>query len=823
MIVQCEKCRTKFRIPDEKVTEKGVKVRCSRCAHVFLVARASAGDLNTNGNANAAVGSMPPSDAPVGASLQAGALRAMPSAPPRSDPFSDPFSAPTDPAFSRAPAPPTFRADAPAFGGALARDLMAGPSDAEFNLGGGTPLPSLFGGGVGAGGGALGREGAGLGGGTPLPSLFGGSGSHLGTGSGAGTPLPSSSTPLPSVFGGRSHAEGGTPLPSIFGGHGSLPPVSAPTPHRALDGEEAGALSSPFGLDFGSLETERSLDGVDLNHVDAGDPFGGDIFNGSSTAQAGSSDAARRGARSGAASLPSFPLGQSKPPERASRPPPWASSASVPPFEVAVVPSSSPPPSSSSPAPASGAAASASEPSVRPPSEPASISLLSSSSSALSPPPPHVGASSGPNGTSVSSHAPFSSKDEDEESGRFGGFDSTDLSPPADAFSDAPVFSSPGAARARGFDDDPFNGVRAGSSALDDVLGHSTGPSPGVSGDLPGLLQPSDLGDDPFAMLNTAVDGHGHASASEAMRSALGAGPPGPPLGAEPSGGVNLFSIDVPSFAEEQPLESRSFSESRRSSSSRAARRPATTSSPSRELRPVHREARVRTWPTWIGGLVGLAAAIALLPGVPELLGLSAGTTALFSGPTLRLPDGLPSVRARAVRVTSYPNRAGQELLVVTGEAENTSELRLAGIQAVALVLDGDRVVEQRPSWLGVRLPVDVLASIRTPDDVDSAFEAASKGWASKSQMSTLEPGGRLAFMVVFPSLPEDVDTRRYQVEFLKGDERGGGAETADAASATAAEAEAKDAAESAPKRKLRRRAKPKSGSNPNVPPKPSN
>lgn len=36
MIVQCEKCRTKFRIADERVSPKGVKVRCSRCAHVFV-------------------------------------------------------------------------------------------------------------------------------------------------------------------------------------------------------------------------------------------------------------------------------------------------------------------------------------------------------------------------------------------------------------------------------------------------------------------------------------------------------------------------------------------------------------------------------------------------------------------------------------------------------------------------------------------------------------------------------------------------------------------------------------------------------------------
>ncbi|QRN99673.1 zinc-ribbon domain-containing protein [Archangium violaceum] len=39
MIVKCERCQTRFKIPDEKVTEKGVKVRCTKCQHTFRVAR----------------------------------------------------------------------------------------------------------------------------------------------------------------------------------------------------------------------------------------------------------------------------------------------------------------------------------------------------------------------------------------------------------------------------------------------------------------------------------------------------------------------------------------------------------------------------------------------------------------------------------------------------------------------------------------------------------------------------------------------------------------------------------------------------------------
>src|SRR4051812_48312206 len=39
MIVKCEQCQTRFKIPDDKVTDKGVKVRCTKCQHTFRVKR----------------------------------------------------------------------------------------------------------------------------------------------------------------------------------------------------------------------------------------------------------------------------------------------------------------------------------------------------------------------------------------------------------------------------------------------------------------------------------------------------------------------------------------------------------------------------------------------------------------------------------------------------------------------------------------------------------------------------------------------------------------------------------------------------------------
>ncbi len=39
MIITCDNCQTRFKIPDEKVTEKGVKVRCVKCQNTFRVKR----------------------------------------------------------------------------------------------------------------------------------------------------------------------------------------------------------------------------------------------------------------------------------------------------------------------------------------------------------------------------------------------------------------------------------------------------------------------------------------------------------------------------------------------------------------------------------------------------------------------------------------------------------------------------------------------------------------------------------------------------------------------------------------------------------------
>ncbi|MEW6616358.1 MAG: DUF3426 domain-containing protein [Thermodesulfobacteriota bacterium] len=39
MIVQCERCQTKFKLDDERVPEGGAKARCSKCQHTFAIVK----------------------------------------------------------------------------------------------------------------------------------------------------------------------------------------------------------------------------------------------------------------------------------------------------------------------------------------------------------------------------------------------------------------------------------------------------------------------------------------------------------------------------------------------------------------------------------------------------------------------------------------------------------------------------------------------------------------------------------------------------------------------------------------------------------------
>ncbi|UCD71630.1 MAG: zinc-ribbon domain-containing protein, partial [Syntrophobacterales bacterium] len=41
MIVQCEQCNVKYRLEESKIPRERVKVKCTRCQHIFLVSKES--------------------------------------------------------------------------------------------------------------------------------------------------------------------------------------------------------------------------------------------------------------------------------------------------------------------------------------------------------------------------------------------------------------------------------------------------------------------------------------------------------------------------------------------------------------------------------------------------------------------------------------------------------------------------------------------------------------------------------------------------------------------------------------------------------------
>src|SRR5713101_1092270 len=49
VVVQCPSCQTRFRVADEKVSDRGVRVRCSSCKDVFSVKKSGAAELASSG------------------------------------------------------------------------------------------------------------------------------------------------------------------------------------------------------------------------------------------------------------------------------------------------------------------------------------------------------------------------------------------------------------------------------------------------------------------------------------------------------------------------------------------------------------------------------------------------------------------------------------------------------------------------------------------------------------------------------------------------------------------------------------------------------
>lgn len=141
MVIECPACKTKFKLPDEKVGPAGVSVRCSKCATTFAVRPPAAvadktvvsvptipEETRVSASPPAAAPAPPPDFAATVAGFPAPPSQPQPQPPPAPmpDPFSaqppqpDPFGANAASGFSSPPAtppPPSGGAAAPGFGG----------------------------------------------------------------------------------------------------------------------------------------------------------------------------------------------------------------------------------------------------------------------------------------------------------------------------------------------------------------------------------------------------------------------------------------------------------------------------------------------------------------------------------------------------------------------------------------------------------------------------------------------------------------------------------------------------------------------------------
>lgn len=101
MIVQCSECSTRFKLDDSKVTESGIRVRCSKCKHVFTVRKESPPEeadldsfLSSLGGDETPASTPEPKPSPAAPSAPAAAQDSAPA----DDEFSFDFSTDTTPA-----------------------------------------------------------------------------------------------------------------------------------------------------------------------------------------------------------------------------------------------------------------------------------------------------------------------------------------------------------------------------------------------------------------------------------------------------------------------------------------------------------------------------------------------------------------------------------------------------------------------------------------------------------------------------------------------------------------------------------------------------
>jgi hypothetical protein len=180
-----------------------------------------------------------------------------------------------------------------------------------------------------------------------------------------------------------------------------------------------------------------------------------------------------------------------------------------------------------------------------------------------------------------------------------------------------------------------------------------------------------------------------------------------------------------------------------------------------------------RRWPTIIGLVLGTAITIAafLGPAGGDLSRLGPeDIVALVSTPvSTPIDTSVGAIEPKNAHVTLYPGKGGKKLLVVSGDAFNDGDAPISGIEAVASVLDGKDLVEQREAWVGLTLEEDALSMIGSPAELDAAIAEAKRIAATPIDQRSLAPGESARFMVIFPNPPAQLEERAFHVDFRRG------------------------------------------------------
>ncbi|NOK12075.1 zinc-ribbon domain-containing protein [Corallococcus exercitus] len=772
MIVQCEQCQTRFKIPDEKVTEKGVKVRCTKCQNTFRVAREPAPALSAPSPAVPPAGQADPFQAfgdapePTGEVTRPGPAYYAPGAPAVKTPVRTWGDVDVDIDVDTGGATMPF--DPPTSSPGIAARRPAAPLPSPTNLSGldledpfadfmsDAPAPAAP---VAA----------------PRPVASPPSGTFRAVPPGAFAPPAARAAP-PGAF---AVAPTGAARPAAVAPGGPSAPVSrqaAPPPGPvsggarlpAVAGQGVGAPASDFGsVDDPSFLGLDDFPGTDSSALGLGPapgagaprgPAASPLAQGAPAPGAGPAVArtapgavapSGTGAAPGRAAMPSAPgasaaVGAGAAPARAGMPPTPGAPVAVGAARAGMPPTpgvpaagggarASAPSTAGAPAGVGAAPARTGSPAARPGGAPvASPGLAAAGSTELAPDPLFHFAMDAPAAPDAGSlrHAA-----------------NVAVAPsPSGATAVGPVVPSPGFES-----DDPFASIDMAAPAPDlSASPVDSGAAPEPMGDL-------------FDFSGAGASGEEGMAPTDTGRAALLGDVPAE-AGADEPGGISLLG-DVPVYDDGDPFK---ITTPRREVVDLANMRggPAVTvAKPSARMEDVGMPQR--RLPGRARKVTGLVLNLAIATVLVVALG-ALGTVYLRDGkvdPSTLSPDRLRTLVLPASRpfIASdvsnglYETRDGRMLFVVRGEAENRSGAA-AAVRVRAALFDGDQRVRSAEGLAGALATPEELHAVTTR-------EAAT---ALRQRMDAaalpVPPGGKVPFLVMLQEFPADLSGFRLEV-----------------------------------------------------------